>query len=309
MLDVVDNLLGDVAAGDFFDAESWRSVDLEHEWATAGTHQIDTSDVEAHGFGGFDGDALFFVGELDADAFPALVEITPKIIVERLAFHAGDNARADHKSTDVLAGGFLDVFLEEDVGALFVIEVEGLEGGFGRFFGLGENDAVAVSARGELDDDREADLLQKIVDISGVAGNESFWGVDAGFGEDLLGAELVAGAGNGDGARSDPSALHLKLADNRAAVASHIVGNTGDDGVVARESFAVVIDIGVLVVKREVAILVFDDANLETALLGFDDEALSRIIDIAIRENCDIHNNYIVPRKVRYVNIELLSFP
>ena len=137
VLDVVNDFSGDVATSDFFDAKTRRGVDFEDHGALVGTHEVDSSDVETHSFGGADGDAFFFRGEFDASAFTALVKVATKIIVERLTFHAGDNARADDEGADVSTGGFLDIFLKKDVGAVFVVEVEGLEGGFGGFFGLG----------------------------------------------------------------------------------------------------------------------------------------------------------------------------
>lgn len=305
MLNVVDDFFGDVATGDFFNTKSRRGINLKHERATTRAHQIDTSDMKAHGFSGFDGDAFFLVGQFDADTFPAFMKVATEIVVERLAFHTGDHARTDHEGTDVFAGGFFDVFLKEDIGSLFVIKIEGLKSGFGRFLGFGEHDAVAVGAGSEFDDNRQTDLLQKIVNISGIAGDESFGRVDAGFGEDLLRAQFVAGASNSDRTRGNPGTLHLELTDDGTTVAGHVVGNTRNDSIKTREGFAVIIDIGMLVIKRKVAILVFDDADLKAALLGFGDEALSGIIGIAIRENCDIHNVYIVPLKVEYVNMEL----
>lgn len=303
MLDVVNDFLSDIAAGDSLNTESRRSINLKHERAATGAHQINTSNVQTHGLGGLDGDTLFLVGELDTSSLTTLVEIATKIVVERLALHAGDHAGANHEGTDVHAGGFFDVFLKQNVRSLFVIEVESLESGLGGFFGLGQNDAVTMSARGELDDDWETDLFQKVVKIGGIARNEGFRSIDASFSEDLLRAQFVTSTSDGDGARGYPSALHLKLANNGTAVAGHIIRNTGDDSVKTRESFAVIVDIGMLVVERKVAILVFDDANLETTLLGLGNEALGRIIGIAIRKNCDIHNENIVPRKVGYVNM------
>ena len=146
MFDIFDDLASDVAVSDFLDAEARRSVNLENEGAASAAHEIDTSDMEAHGTGGTDGNLLFFIGELDGSTFAAFVEVGAEIIVERLTTHAGDDFRPDDKSADVGAGGFGDIFLEEDVGAVFIIKVKRLKGGFGGFLRVGENDAVAVSA-------------------------------------------------------------------------------------------------------------------------------------------------------------------
>ena len=121
VFDVVDDFLGDVAAGDALDAETWGGVDFEDKRAAAGAHEVDAGDVETHGAGGLDGDAALLGGELDAGAFAAFVEVAAEIVVEGLALHAGDYAGANHESADVGAGGFFDVFLEEDVGAVFVV--------------------------------------------------------------------------------------------------------------------------------------------------------------------------------------------
>lgn len=64
-----------------------------------------------------------------------------------------------------------------------------------------------------------------------------------------------------------------------------------------------VIDIGMLIVKGKIAILILNNTNFEAAFLGLSDETFSGIIGIAIRENCNIHNDYILPRKAGYVNI------
>lgn len=182
MLDVVDDFFGDIAAGDFFDAEARGGIHLENKRAAGRAHQVDTGNVEPHSLGGFDSDAAFFSGEFDAGPLAAFMEVAAEIVIEGLAFHAGDDTRADDEGADVGAGGFFDILLEENVGAVFIIEVERLEGGFGGFFGLGKNDAVAVGAGGKLDDDREADLLEEVVNVSGVTGDEGLRGVDASFG-------------------------------------------------------------------------------------------------------------------------------
>ncbi len=138
--------------------------------------------MEAHGLRGSDGDAAFFGGEFNADTFAAFVEVAAKIVVERLALHAGDDARADDESANIRAGGFFNIFLEEDVRTVFVIEVEGLEGGFSGLFCVGEDDTVAMRAGSEFNNNREANLFQEVVDVGGIAANEGFRGVDAGFG-------------------------------------------------------------------------------------------------------------------------------
>ena len=137
--------------------------------------------------------------------------------------------------------------------------------------------------------------------VGGVAGNEGLGGVDAGLGEDLLGAELVAGASDGDGAGGGPEALHLELADDSTAVAGHVVGDARDDGVEAGEVFPVVENTGVLLVEREVAVLVFDDADGVATLLGLGDEAFGGVVGVAVGENSDVHG-VIVPFYVCYVN-------
>lgn len=282
MLDVVDDFVGDVAAGNSFDAEARGGVYLEDERTARGAHKVDTGNVKTHGLCGFDGNAAFFGGKFNASSLAALVEVAAEIIIKGLAFHAGDDARANDEGANVGAGGLFDVFLEENVSAVFVVEVEGLEGGLGGFFGFGEDNAVAVGARGELNNDREADLLEEVVDVGGVTGNEGLRGVDAGLGENLLRTELVAGADDSDGARGSPDALHLELADDGATVASHAIRDTGQNRIKTGEVFAVVIDVWVFFVKRKITILIFDNAHLMTALLGFFDEAFRGIVGIAI---------------------------
>lgn len=76
--------------------------------------------------------------------------------------------------------------------------------------------------------------------------------------------------------------MHLELADDSATVASHIVGNTGQNGVETAETFTVIIDVRVFLVEREVAVFVFYNADFMTALLGFFNEAFGGIIGIAV---------------------------
>ena len=60
--DVLDNLTSDVAAGDFFDTKTRRSVDLEDLRTAAGAHNIDTGNREAHRLSGGHCDLLFLSG-------------------------------------------------------------------------------------------------------------------------------------------------------------------------------------------------------------------------------------------------------
>jgi len=283
LVDVVDDFLGDVAAGDFFDTEARRGIHLEDERTASGAHEVDAGDVEAHGLRGFDGDAAFFSGQFDASSLAAFMEVAAEIVIERLTLHAGDDARANDEGADVDAGRFLDILLEEDVRAVFVIEVEGLKSRLRGFFRLGKDDAVAVGAGSELNDDREADLLEKIVDVGGVAGDEGLRSVDAGLGQNLLRAELVAGADDSDRARGRPDALHLKLTDDGTAVAGHVVRNAGQNRIETGEIFAVIIYARMLLVKREVTVFIFYNSNLMATLLGFLDEAFSGIVGVAVR--------------------------
>ncbi len=282
MLDVVDDFFGDIAAGNFFDAKAWGGIHLEDKRATGGTHKINTGDMETHGLRGFNGNAGFFGGEFDAGSLATFVKVAAEVVIERLAFHTGDDTRANDEGADGGVGGFFDILLEEDVSAVVDVEVEGREGGFSSFLRHGEDDAVGVSARGELDNDWEADLLQEVVNVGGVAGDEGLRGVDAGFGENLLGAQFVAGADDGDGARGGPSALHLELADDGPAVAGHTIRDTTQNRVKTGEFFAMIKNIWVLFVKREITVFILNDADLMAALLGFFDEALRGIIGVAI---------------------------
>ena len=282
VFDVFDDFFGDVAAGDAFDAEARGGVDFKDEGSAGGAHDVDAGDVEAHGLGGVDGDFLFGFGEFDAGAFATFVEVGAEVVVEGLAFHGGDDAGADHEGADVGAGGFLDVFLEEDVGAVLVVEVEGLEGGLGGFFGFSQNYAIAVRAGGEFDDDGEADLVEQVIDVGDGAGDQGFRGVDAVFGEDLSGAQLVASAGDSDRAGGGPDALHFELTDDGAAVFGHAVADAREDGVVAFDFFAVVKDVRVFFVQREVAVFVLDDFCGVAAFFGFLDEAFGTVIAVAV---------------------------
>lgn len=69
-----------------------------------------------------------------------------------------------------------------------------------RLFGLSEHHAVAVSAGSELDDDWQTNLLQEIIDVGGIARDESLWGINAGLGENLLRAQFITSTSNCDGA-------------------------------------------------------------------------------------------------------------
>ena len=132
-------------------------------------------------------------------------------------------------------------------------------------------------------------MFEKVIDVGGIAGDESFRSIDTGFGKNLGGAELVARTGDGDGATGGPDALHLELADNGATVAGHIIRNAGDDGVEPCEAIAFVENVRVLFVNSEIAVLIFDDFDFMATLFSFLNEALGGIIGVAVREDCDFH--------------------
>ena len=282
MFDVFDDFRSDVATGDFFDAEARRGVDLEDERTASGAHDVDAADVEAHGFCGFEGDFLFFVGELNRGAGAALMEVRAKVVVERSALHGGNDAVANDASADIGAGGFFNELWEQAVGAVFIVKIERLESGFCRLFGVGEDDAVAVSAGGKLDDDGETNLFEEVVDVRGVARDECLWRVDVIFSEDLRGAQFVTGAGDGDRSSRGPDALHFELTDDGAAVAGHVVRDAGQNGVEAFEFFAFVEDVGVFVIEGKVAVFVLDDLDFVTTFFRLFNEAFGGIVGVAV---------------------------
>ena len=128
-----------------------------------------------------------------------------------------------------------------------------------------------MSAGGKLNDDREADLLKEIVNVSSIARDESLRRVDAGLREDLLRTELVAGTSDRNRARGSPVALHFKLANDGATVASHTVRNARNNRIIAGENLAAIVNIRVFLVERHVAVFVFDNFDLVAAFFSFFD--------------------------------------
>ena len=282
MFDVFDNFAANISASNFFDAETWRSVDFEDERTASGTHEIDAGDMETHGASSADGEFFLFVGEFDGLAETALVEVGAEIVIERLALHGSDDLGANDEGTDVGTSRFFNIFLDEDDGAVFVVEVESLESRFGGFFRVGENDAVAMSTGRQFDDNRKTDLFEQIIDIGRVARNKSFWRIDAGFGEDLLGTQFVAGAGDGDGAGSCPDALHFELTDDGATIFGHVVGNARQNSIKTGKFGAFIEDIRVFFVERNITIFIFDDLDFVSASLSLFDETFGGIVGVAV---------------------------
>ncbi len=76
--------------------------------------------------------------------------------------------------------------------------------------------------------------------------------------------------------------MHLELADDGTAVAGHTIRDTRQNRVKTGEFFAMIKNIWVLFVKREITVFILNDTDLMAALLGFFDEALRGIIGVAI---------------------------
>lgn len=87
MLDIFDDFRGDVFSGDFFDAKARRGVDLENERAARGAHDVDTANMETHGFCGFEGDTFFFVVEFNRDTGATLVKVRAEVGIKRGTLH------------------------------------------------------------------------------------------------------------------------------------------------------------------------------------------------------------------------------
>jgi hypothetical protein len=130
-------------------------------------------------------DGGFFVGgiEFDGFGFTAAVDVGAEFLALCDAADGGDDALADDEGADVFAFAFGDEFLEED---LLFGGVEGLDDGFGDFDFISEDDADALCAFEEFDDDGcAADAFEGAFEVAFV--------IDVGGGRELLMPAAVLG--------------------------------------------------------------------------------------------------------------------
>ena len=139
-----------------------------------------------------------------------------------------------------------------------------------------------MRASGELDNYRESNLFQKIVNIGNVAANQGLGRVHASLSKNLLGTQFVACTSNSNRAGGHPSSLHLKLAHHSATITSHTISNTWNNRIESGEDFAPIVDVGVFFVKGHVAILILDHFDFVTPFLSFFHQAFGRVVSVTI---------------------------
>ena len=107
------------------------------------------------------------------------------------AADGGDDAVADDEGADVLALALRDEFLEQD---LLLGAVERLDDGFGDLDLVGEDDADALGAFEQLDDDRRAaDAHQGVLDVALVIDVGGEWDADIVAGKNLQASAACRG--------------------------------------------------------------------------------------------------------------------
>ncbi len=115
----------------------------------------------------------------------------------------------------------------------------------GRGFGLGQDHAHALRAFEQLDDHgRATHFLDHVDGALGIVRESGNGKVDAGAGEDLQRAQLVAGPADRDALVQGVDALHLELAQHGETIVGDRCADAGDDRVVERQAQAAVMEDG-----------------------------------------------------------------
>lgn len=248
--DVVDDFAGDVEAGCSLDAfEAGGGIDFHDLGAVLALEHVDAADAQTHDLGGADGG--FLVGRLKGDAlcFTSAVDVGAEFLALGDAAYGCYDAVSDDEGADVLAFAFGNEFLKEN---LLLGGVEGLDDGFCDLNLIREDDADALGAFEELDDDWcAADAHEGVFDVALVIDVSGGGDADIVAGEDLEGAEFVAGVADSRSGVWGEDVHLLELADDGCAVAGDGGADAGEDGIGFLESLSAVVKIRISLIQAD----------------------------------------------------------
>ncbi len=168
LLDVLDDRAGDVLARRAFDPFQPRGGVHLHDLRAVGAFEhVDAGDAQAHDLRGADGGAGVDGVERDRLGAAAAVDVGAELLPLGDAAHGGDDAVADDEGADVASLALGDKLLDEHV---LAGGLERLDDRLGDLLGVGEDDADALRAFQQLDDDRRAaDAGDRGQDVAAVA--------------------------------------------------------------------------------------------------------------------------------------------
>src|SRR5665647_1467901 len=239
LLEKIDDEAGNIDAGRPLDAfQAGRGIDLHDQRPMAGADHIDAADVEAERRRRAGGHLLFLVGKLDLHGGSAPMQVGTELARTADPLVGCHNLAADDQRADIAAVRLADELLNHDV---HVVGAERFDDRLGRALGLGENDAHALGALEQLDDDGDAaDLLDHVLGFAWAVGEGGHRQADTFTRQQLQRAQLVARAPDGDALVQRVDALHLELAQHGEAVVRDGSADARDDGIVDRQAAPVV---------------------------------------------------------------------
>ncbi len=242
-LEELDDLARHVlTGGSFHPLQAGGGVHLQHQRAAGATQNIHPGHVQPHDLGGLHGGGTLFRRDLDGFGGAPPVQVGAKLPRLGLAAHGGHHLAVDHQAADIGAVGLADVLLHQDV----VVGLDkGLDDALGGLLGLAQHHANPLGALQQLHHQGGAphhgDEIRYVVGAVGIAGHRQ---ADAVTGEQLHGAQLVPGAGDGHRAVESHGAHHLELAQHGGAIEGDAGTDARDHGVIALQLPSFVMDGG-----------------------------------------------------------------
>ncbi len=229
-----------------------------------GAQYVHAGHVQAQDAGGAHRRGALLRGDADQAGGAAAMEVGAKLAGFGLALHGCHYLVADDEAADIGAAGLTDEFLGQDVG---LEPHEGLDDALRRLLSLRQDHADALGTLQEFDDQGgSAQHFDQVLDVVRGVGETGHRQTDALAGQELQGAQLVAGAGDGDGFVEGIGVQHLELAQHGGAIEGHRGADAGDDGVIAAQFLALVVNAGAVRGDVHIAAQHVDDAGLVATL-------------------------------------------
>ena len=194
------------------------------------------------------------------------MQVRAKIALLAGPFHRSHHLAVYNKGPDIAALALPDELLHQHV---HLEAVEGVEHRLCRLFGLGQHHPDALGAFEQLDDQRRpAHHPDQIVFVAGRPGKAGIRHAHTCSRQDLHAPQLVARAHNGLRLHSRKHVHHLELPNNGAAVKGDGCTNAGDHGIDVIQQFPVVMNHGLRLFDKHIALQRVDYAYMVPALNG-----------------------------------------
>ena len=260
------------------------------------TQDIHPRHIQAHDTRGSHSGGALFRGDTNQAGTATPMQVGAELARRGLAFHGCNNLAAYHKTTDICAAGFLDVFLHHH---RHIQPHKGFDYRFRRLAGFRQHHADALGAFQHLDHQRRtAHHVDQVGNIIRRVGKTGDGQPNAFAREQLQRTQLVPGARDGYRFIDREDTHHFKLTHHRRTVLGNRGANTWNHRIKPFQHFTLVVNFRLVSHHAHVTAQGVDHMHFMARCFAGFDHASRGIQALVSGKNRNFHGcSFVPPRR------------